>query len=60
MTPMMFIPDVRCAKCGKSADKVERVHTGDRRFIRVTCHGETLETNFVSEPNKTIELWESK
>jgi hypothetical protein len=60
-----YIPGVNCAKCGKVltyGKEVRRRMTGQnnsqRRFIQVSCHGETLEVGFVEQPTDGVVLWQ--
>jgi hypothetical protein len=57
--PTHYFPIVRCAKCGKRVERLQRIHDAKtkRRFIRVWCHGERTDVDFVTEINGKHEVF---
>ncbi len=56
---IVYIPHVRCRKCGKMVDGIKRVHDPKigARSLRVTCHGATADIPFSTAPGATVEVF---
>jgi hypothetical protein len=53
-----YIPDIRCAKCNKPVLDVMRLQDGNRRYLRVRCHGKEERIGFAASPKEVVTLWQ--
>jgi RNase P subunit RPR2 len=58
-----YVSHIFCAKCKQGlwlGSGVKRRFDGKKRWIEVSCHGQTERVEFASVPDKKVSLWESE
>lgn len=53
-SPMLYVPAVRCARCGKPAGTRRVMEAGGARYLEARCHGKSQRIEFASEPNTEV------